>query len=372
MIELLEEPETAISEYNPVAAGLAELRRKYGNVIVDVSTTKALDEAKKVRAEIREPRYETEKIRKALKAPALAHAKLIDTEAARITAELLEIETPWDEAIKAEETRKAAEKAEAERIERERITKIHLRIADIRECGNLALQCRTSAAVLALFDKMKLQVLEGFEEFTDEAENARTDTLARMGEILASKKAEEDERARIKAEQEAEAARLEIVRAELEVNRQKMIEAERIAAQERAAQEAQVQAVRDAEAKKLADERAAFEAEQATARAAAQLLADTLAQERADLAAEIAKRDAEALAAAQPAVAPEPVAALPAEEFIFDQPDGSDDIDGPTEPSDADVISCAATAVADRFGIPFNDALNRLAEVHEWIAVETT
>jgi hypothetical protein len=36
------------------------------------------------------------------------------------------------------------------------------------------------------------------------------------------------------------------------------------------------------------------------------------------------------------------------------------------------VIACAAAAVSQRFGMSFNDALNRLAEVHEWIAVETT
>ncbi len=41
-------------------------------------------------------------------------------------------------------------------------------------------------------------------------------------------------------------------------------------------------------------------------------------------------------------------------------------------PSDADVIACAAAAVAQRFGWNFNDALNRLAEVQEWIVVETT
>ena len=135
-IELIDDVSAEIGEYNPVAAGLAELRRKYANVVVVVGTPKDLEEAKRVRAEIREPRYECEKIRKALKAPALAHAKLIDTEAARITAELLALETPWDEAIKSEEARKESEKAAREAAERARIAAITERIAGIRQYLN--------------------------------------------------------------------------------------------------------------------------------------------------------------------------------------------------------------------------------------------
>ena len=114
---------------------------------------------------------------------------------------LLALRDAWDAA-------RAAEKAEAERIELERITKIHLRIADIREAGNLALQCRTSAMVQGLIDKMTSTVLEGFDEFLEEAQTVRASTTERMREICVSKRLEEDERARIKAEQEAEADRL--------------------------------------------------------------------------------------------------------------------------------------------------------------------
>lgn len=395
-IELLDEPTTALTVTARAALALSsdqtrkdlqELVKKSAN-IKEVKNVAGRDECHSAAMVLVRARTAITKTGKAAREDAAAFQKAVIAEEKSLLAiteaeetRLLGLRDAWDAA-------RAAEKAEAERIERLRIETIHLRIADIRECGNLALQCRTSSAVEALIDKMTGQVLEGFEEFSEEAHNARTDTLARMNEIYGIKRQEEVERERIRAEQEAERERLAAERAEnarvaaeLERQRQEAAEAERIAAQERAAQEAKAQAareaaeaaakaLRDAEAQKLADERAAFEAEQATARAAAQLLADTLAQERADLAAEIAKRDAEALAAAQPVVVPAPVAALPAEEFIFDQPDGSDDIDGPTEPSDADVIACAATAVADRFGIPFNDALNRLAEVQEWIVAE--
>ncbi|MCC7184586.1 MAG: hypothetical protein IT509_13605, partial [Rhodocyclaceae bacterium] len=295
-------------------------------------------------------------------------------------ARLLALRDAWDAA-------RAAEKAEAERIERLRVETIHLRIADIREAGNLALQCRTSAMVEALIDKLDGATLDGFDEFTEEAERARETTLARMKEIAATKLAEEQERARVKAEQEAEAARLALERAELERQRKEAAEQARIAAQERAEQEAKAKAAReadeaaaqailDAEALRLADERAAFEAEQAAARAAAQAQADELARQRAEFDAELRRRAAEAEAlqeAAKPLPAPELQPVIVATDTdIFNQEDGSDLLDGPMSPSDAEVIACAAAAVAQRFGWNFNDALNRLAEVQEWIVAETT
>lgn len=186
--------------------------------------------------------------------------------------------------------------------------------ANIREAGNLALQCRTSAMVESLIEKMTGQQLDGFDEFTEEAHNTRTVTLARMKEISDIKFTEEQERARIKAEQEAEAAR-------------------------------------------LADERAELD------------------RQRAEFQAEIDRRAAKAKALETPAAEPEKVeAAAPAplatDTDPFQQADGSDELDGPQEPSDADIIAWAAASVSQRFGMSFNEALNRLAEVQEWIQVE--
>lgn len=252
--DLLEQEVSAITEYNPVAAGLAELKRKYANVAVDVSTFKALEEAKRVRAEIREPRYETEKIRKALKAPALAHAKLIDTEAARITAELLAIEGPWDEAIKAEEFRKEEERKAREAAERKRVTDIHANIAAITSYVVLAGECRTAAKVQALIDKVRAVEIskEVFQEFEPEAAVAKAEALQRMGAIHQAKADEEAERARVAAEQEATRVRLAEERAELDRQRAAQAQADKEAADKRAA-----------EAKQLADERAALEQQRA-------------------------------------------------------------------------------------------------------------
>lgn len=382
MIELLEEPKTTELTVTARAAlalsseqtrkDLQELVAKSAN-IVEVKNAAGRDECHGAAMALVRARTTITKTGKAAREDAAAFQKAVIAEEKALIAitepeetRLLGLRDAWDAA-------RAAEKAEAERIERERVEKIHLRIADIREAGNLALQCRTSDMVMALIEKMLAAKVEGFEEFTDEAEKVRHDTLARMDEIFGTKKAEEAERARIKAEQEAEAARLAAERAEnarvaaeLERQRKEAAEAERIAAQERAQQEAKAQAAREAEAKRLADERAAFEAEQAAFRATMQAEADRRAAETKALETVVTEIDPEKVEVTAPA----PLAA--ADTDPFQQADGSDELDGPQEPSDADVIAWAAASVADRFGMSFNEALNRLAEVQEWIAVEVT
>lgn len=389
-IELLDEPTTALTVTARAALALSsdqtrkdlkELVAKSAN-IREVKNQYGREECHGAAMALVRARTTITKTGKAAREDAAAFQKAVIAEEKALIAitegeetRLLALRDAWDAA-------RAAEKAEAERIERLRIETIHLRIADIREAGNLALQCRTSAAVEALIDKLDGATLEGFDEFAEEAERARETTLARMKEIGAAKLAEEQERARVKAEQEAESLRLASERAELERQRKEAAERERIAALERAEQEAKAKvardaeeaaakALRDAEAKRLADERAAFEAEQAAARAAAQAAADELARERAEFEAELARIAAEAKAAEPQPAKPEP-APVEAITEIFNQEDGSDLLDGPYSPSDAEVIACAAAAVAQRFGWNFNDALNRLAEVQEWIVAETT
>jgi len=231
--------------------------------------------------------------------------------------------------------------------------------------------------------------VEGFDEFTEEAEKVRHGTLARMDEIFGTKRAEEDERARNKAEQEAEAARLAAERADIERQRKEAAEAERIAAQERAEQEAKAQAARkadeaaaqailDAEALRLADERAAFEAEQAAARAAAQAQADELARQRAEFQAEVDRRAAEAKALEttvteiQPeqveVTGPAPLGTVDTDPFM--QADGGDELDGPAEtwPQSEIVIATAVGAVADRFNESWSEAVARLGAI-DWSAI---
>jgi len=254
--ELIEQASSEIAEYNATEAGLADLRARMANVEYCVTTTAGMAVAKADRAEVRGLRTGLENMRKKIKAPALAHAKLIDEEAKRITAALLELEEPIDAQIKAEEARKEIKKLAKEAAERNRITEIHRRIAELRSYQALAAGCRTSAAIQALIDKLAEIELTGFEEFEEEAKLARVDTMHRMEEAHAQKSADEAERARIKAEQDEAASQLKAARLELE--------------KAKAEQEAIAKRNRDAataEADRLATERKKFADEQAKARA---------------------------------------------------------------------------------------------------------
>jgi hypothetical protein len=124
---------TEIAEYSPTAHALAELRQKYENAVFPVSTPIGMAKAVAARRELREVRVNLEKLRKELKAPALERSRLIDAEAKAITLHIEALEDPISDQIKAEEQRKADEKAERERIEREKLAELQKRIASIRE-----------------------------------------------------------------------------------------------------------------------------------------------------------------------------------------------------------------------------------------------
>ncbi len=106
--------ERALVEFSAVEAGLAVLRNDYANVVYDVATTAGMNDAKAARVALREPRYEIERIRKSAKAPLLALGKKLDSDAARITAEIEKLEGPIDAQIKAEEGRKEADCSRSE------------------------------------------------------------------------------------------------------------------------------------------------------------------------------------------------------------------------------------------------------------------
>ena len=279
-----------IAEYNETAAALAVLRDKYCTVF-DVKTAKGMTAAREARAEVKGYRVALEKLRVEIKAPALERTRLIDSEAKRITAELLAIEEPIDQQIKAEETRKAEEKAAKERAEAARVAAIQARIAAIRGSVTAAVN-KPSTFTADLMTKIHaLQVTaEEFAEFLSNAEAAKDETMESLAILLAEQQAHEAEQARIKAEREelerlrkqdeerqaeqrrieaeakakadaeaaairqqqkAEAARIEAAQRELDERQRKIAEEER-----RQKQEAETKAKAEAEAKAKADAQA--------------------------------------------------------------------------------------------------------------------
>lgn len=295
---------TAIAEYSPTAAALAELRARLSNVAYDVSTIKGLDIAKKDRAEVRGLRVALEKKRVELKAPALERSRLIDAEAKALTAELEALEKPIDDQIKAEERRKEVEKAAREQAEREAAAAIQARIDAIRAyalipAGTKAADIRANIDNLEAVDVS----LDAFGERAGEAAQAKTQTRATMVELHAAAVAHEAEQERMAAEREELARQRAAQEARDKAERERIaaeqkIEADRLAAERRAFE--QEQAAARAEAKKREDaDRARRDEEDRLAREARAAEDRRLAAERAELEAkQRAIREAEEAKAA--------------------------------------------------------------------------
>jgi DNA repair exonuclease SbcCD ATPase subunit len=242
----------AIAEYTPTAAALADLRARLANVAYDVSTTKGMDIAKKDRAEVRGLRIALEAKRVELKAPALERSRLIDAEAKALTAELLALEKPIDDQIKAEERRKEAEKAAREQAEREAAAMVQGRIDAIRAFAIIPAGVKAAGIHVAIENLSAVEIsIEAFGDRAGEAAQAKAQTLALLNDLHAAATAHEAEQARMAAERE------ELARQRAEQEARDKAERERIAAAQKA------------EADRLAAERKAFEQEQAAARAEA-------------------------------------------------------------------------------------------------------
>lgn len=296
---------TEIAEYSQTAAALSDLRHRYAGVAFNVTTTKGMDEAKKARQEVKGYRTALEAKRKEIKAPALERCRLIDDEAKTITSALLELEEPIDQQIKAEEARKEAEKAAKAEAERNRVARHHAVIQYLRGIPADVASATAEEVLKALNELAALDITSSLEEFQGQAQLAKDETLDKLREMHASAVAHEAEQARIKAEQEAEAARIAAERAELAKLRAEQEARDREAAAIRAEQERKDREAREAvereQAAKLAAERAAQAEELRKQREAqeAELRAQREAQAREDAEAAAARRAEEARLAAE-------------------------------------------------------------------------
>lgn len=221
--------QNSLAEFDAVEAGLVELETKYKGVAYAVSTTKGMAEAVAARAEIRAPRINVEKIRKAGKAPILALGRLLDSKASEITMRLEAIEGPIDDQIKAEEKRKADEKAERDRIESERVAK-HQAVIDGIKSIPLTVAGQSSTAIQSAIDLLSQKDCAGLEEFVLFAENAKAEAIktlcgmcdAALGREIkeaAEAEARKAEEQRLAAERKALADAQEALRKEQEAAR---------------------------------------------------------------------------------------------------------------------------------------------------------
>lgn len=234
-------PSTSLAVFDPIQAGLAELRQRYGNVAFDLRTVKGNDEARQARKALVSLRSRTDEAYSNWNAPILEQQKAARALRDSIKTEIQKIEAPIDEQIKADEARREAERRAKEEAEAARLAGIRARLGEFGSAA-ASVALGDAAQIRAKLDWLCLQdpanSPESFQEFLEDAKALHAKAFVDLERLL------DDRLAR-----DAEAARLEQERRELEQRRQE--EAARIAA-ERAELE-----------RKLAEERAQMAAERA-------------------------------------------------------------------------------------------------------------
>lgn len=285
-----------VSKFDAIAAGIAALEKEHPqNVACDCSTTAGMKQAVAGRAAWRAPRLAVEQARKAAKAPVLELGRKIDSFAKDLTAKLLAGESNYDDQIKAEEARREQERAAKAEAERQRVQAHHDRINnDIRLAAASVAAASSDRISRALADIEGLSIDDSFEEFRALAQTAKDETVEHLRTLLGKRVADEQEAARVKAEQDAEAARLAAERQELARLRAEQAKRD----EEDRARQAEAARI---ERERMAAERAALEAEQAAARAEQQRLDAEAAERRriADEAAAAERAEADRIAREQ-------------------------------------------------------------------------
>lgn len=255
--------ETALASFAPIEAHMKTLAARYKDVAYDVTTTKGMADAKTARLVLRdEGRYAVQRLVKRVKDEANDLKRVIDTRGDEVIAITKGIEDSIDGQITAEEERRAAAKAEAERIERERVAALEARIAGlsvwIDRCKVPGITSERIGKGINLLEQAPID--DTWADFKDRAIERRAEILGVMqslyqqhliAEVEAQRLEEKRaEQARIdallaarKAELDAQAA--ELLRREEEIRAAERAESERLerlAAENRARRAAEAQA----------------------------------------------------------------------------------------------------------------------------------
>ena len=253
---------TEIQEYSSTEAALGGLRDKYKGVVYDVSTKVGMESAKVARKEISGYRVALEKKRVEIKAPALERCRLIDAEAKRLTTELLLLESPLDHTITTEEKRVEKERQERIQAENDRKQGIANKIGRFRGVtAAMSAPTLTSVQIQKTLTKVIDAVVDeaGYNEFLQEALEARAQAVESLTQLVADVVAREEEQARILAERAEleELRRQNVERLEREEQERQRLQHEQdeTLRKEREAQEAELQKQRAAQDEVLRKER---------------------------------------------------------------------------------------------------------------------
>ncbi|WP_223509573.1 hypothetical protein [Pseudomonas sp. BF-RE-29] len=200
---------TDIAEYRPHEEQIVRLETTYAKLVVDCSTSEGLSNAKEVRVDIRDVRYALANTTKTALVPyqqkvkdAQARVNQVKEFGEALKDRVLAIETPIDEAIKAEEKRVADAKAERERVEAERVEAIRAKITRFSSVA-AAYASRSAADVVNILQGVKESVIlpEEYAEFEAEGTIARDNAIEQLETLHKSAVEREEAAAKLLAQQ---------------------------------------------------------------------------------------------------------------------------------------------------------------------------
>ncbi|WP_242485165.1 hypothetical protein [Pseudomonas sp. TH39(2020)] len=258
---------TDIAEYRPHEEQIVRLETTYAKLVVDCSTSEGLANAKEVRVDIRDVRYALANTTKTALVPyqqkvkdAQARVNQVKEFGEALKDRVLAIETPVDEAIKAEEKRVADAKAERERVEAERIEAIRTKITRFSSVA-AAYASRSAADVVSVLQSVKESVIlpEEYAEFEAEGTIARDNAIEQLETLHRSAVEREEAAAKLLAQQKEldelrEKQRIADENAEKERQRIAAEDRQRIADQQAELNRQREQLQRDQDAQRLKDE----------------------------------------------------------------------------------------------------------------------
>jgi len=203
--------ETALASFVPIEAHMRTLAARYKDVAYDVTTGKGMADAKAARLVLRdEGRYAVQRLVKRVKDEANDLKRVIDTRGDEVIAITKGIEDSIDGQITAEEERLAAAKAEAERIERERVAALEARIAGlsvwIDRCRVPGITSERIGKGINLLEQAPID--DTWAEYRDRAIERRAEILGVMQKLFQQHLIAEVEAQRLE-EKRAEQARID-------------------------------------------------------------------------------------------------------------------------------------------------------------------
>lgn len=194
---------TAVAEFDPIAAGLAQLTADIAGTTYDITTTKGLDTAKRLRALCVKLRTNAGEVYDSLNRPMLDKQRQIRDLKKQFIDGVELLETPIDLAIKAQEKVKEQERQARVAAEELRVKALRDKIAVIAGLPAKAV-LRDAAGIAALDQALTtLEVSEAlFAEFTAEATELKTFVRGQLSELFVAASGREAEAERVRQESE--------------------------------------------------------------------------------------------------------------------------------------------------------------------------